>query len=99
MRFTYEEIKAELKQHLDEVNQDNLNEWADGFVPVYYNEIIKDWQEMPSDYGDRWREIYVDTADATITHLMAHDLFLYYLDQCETAYTELTAEREEVDTE
>ena len=98
MRFTYQEIKSELKQHLDEVSQDNLTEWADGFVPVYYNEIIKEWAEMPSEYSDRWRDDYVDTKDATICRLMAVDLWFYYLDQCQTALDELEAEREEAES-
>ena len=96
LRFTYEEIKKELKEHLDELDREDLTEWADSFVPVYYNEIIKDWQEMPSEFDNGWKELSSEmTYETTITSLMAQDLFLYYLSQCETAFRELTEEAEE----
>lgn len=95
MRFTYEEIKKELKEHYDELNSDNLAEWADGFCPVYYNEIIRDWQEMPSEYSDRWRDDGLEiNQETTIFSLMSIDLFWYYLEQCERAFRELQEEAE-----
>lgn len=97
MRFTYEEIKQELKQHLDELNEDNLSEWADGFIPVYYSDILKDWQEMPSEFDNRWKDDTDINEDTTIYSLMMIDLFWYYLDQCESAYKELLEEAEETE--
>lgn len=99
MRFTYQEIKKELSDHLDEMDQDDLNNWADSFVPVYYNEILKDWAEMPSEFNDSWQEYGPPSEDATIFSLMRADLFAYYLDQCQTALDELTKERDKADTE
>lgn len=96
MRFTYEEIKKELKENYDEINSDDLAEWADGFVPVYYNEIMRDWAEMPSEFSERWREFTCEiTFDTTICGLMAQDLYFYYLEQCERAFRELQEEAEE----
>lgn len=97
MRFTYEEIKQELKEHLDELSQDNLSEWADGFIPVYYSDILKDWQEMPSEFDNRWKDDTDINEDTTIYSLMMIDLFWYYLDQCESAYKELLEEAEETE--
>lgn len=95
LRFTYEEIKKELKDHYNELDRDNLAEWADGFVPVYYNEIIRDWQEMPSEFDNRWKDDAEINEETTIHNLMMIDLFWYYLEQCETAFRELQQEAEE----
>lgn len=95
MRFTYEEIKKELKEHYDEINSDNLAEWAEGFCPVYYNEIIEDWKEMPSEFDNNWRDGVAVTAETTLYDLMSFDLFVYYLEKCNQALDELREEAEE----
>ena len=97
MYFTYQEIKKELIDHREEIqnNEDLLTEFADGFVPVYYNEIIKDWVEMPSDWNDSWQDHGVSQEEG-ILKLMAADLFFYYLDTTNRAWQEILEEAEEV---
>lgn len=95
MRFTYEEIKKELKDHYDELKGDDLAEWAEGFLPVYYGAIIEDWKEMPSEFENNWRDGIVITAKTTLYDLMTFDLFMYYLEKCNQALDELREEAEE----
>lgn len=92
MRFTYQEIKKELTDNWQEIaDNTDLNQWADGFVPVYNHEIITDWQEMPNEFTDSWKD-YGASPDNGIIHLMMIDLYAYYLDQTEKAYEEIKAE-------
>lgn len=97
MYFTREEIKRELVSHREEITEDNLPEWADGFVPVYYSDILKDWTEMPSEYADQWKEYGYDTQrnDGGIMNLMQIDLVFYYLQLTQEVWEEIQNEREE----
>lgn len=100
MRFTYEEIKKEIKENFEQIHnnaypQDLLTEYADSYLPVYYNEIIADYAEMPRDYEDAWKDGVI-TSDTNIYTLMSYDLFYYYLAKVNQAYEELLTEREEV---
>lgn len=104
MRFTYEEIKKELADNwerfegLDEFGAgDIITEYADSFIPVYNNEIIKDWAEMPSEFDDSWQEELGcdwNASDRGIVALMAFDLFGYYREQTINAWNELLTEKE-----
>lgn len=99
MRMTHTDIKAELidnwQQFADnQYPEDLLNEFADSAVPVYYNEIIEDWQEMPNEFEDYWREDGIVTSDTTIFNLMAYDLHNYYQHQYHVIYNELCDEME-----
>jgi len=100
MRFTYEEIKKEIQSQLQEIQEHNypedyLSELADGFLPIYNNEVIRDWTEMPNEYDDKWKELGM-TGEDTIISLMRIDLYFYYLEQTEIIYRELTRETEGV---
>jgi len=67
---------------------------ADGYVPVYINEIINEWQEMPSEFDNFWHE-YGFSNDTTIPDLMKIDLYGYYREQTEKAYNEVKNEKDE----
>jgi hypothetical protein len=64
---------------LEEI-RDNSGEWIDGYLPIYYNKIVEEWQEMPSEYNDRGRAEYGADSEATIYNLMSLDLYSYYSD-------------------
>jgi hypothetical protein len=90
-----EEIKTELGNGLElEEIKDNSSEWVDGHLPVYNNEIIKEWQDMPGEYDDRGTE---ELGEGTkgIVALMSLDLFLYYRDLFKQAVDDVELELEE----
>ena len=94
----YYQIKAEILDHLEQLKEapypeELLLELADSNTPVYYSGIISEWQEMPSDYNDRWQELGTD-GSAGIMTLMQIDLSIYYSDQYHTIYNELCEEME-----
>lgn len=62
---------------LEEI-RDNSGEWIDGYLPVYYNQIAQEWQEMPSEYNDRGAAELGHMGEATIYGLMSLDLYVYY---------------------
>ena len=75
---------------LEEI-RDNSGEWIDGYLPIYYNKIVQEWQEMPSEYNDRGRAEYGADSEATIYNLMSLDLYSYYSD----LFNEVISEMEE----
>ena len=62
---------------LEEI-RDNSGEWIDGYLPAYYNQIVQEWQEMPSEYNDRGAAELGHMEEATIYGLMSLDLYVYY---------------------
>jgi hypothetical protein len=103
MYFTREEIKIELTNKYDEITNsyrdidDALAEFADSFVPVYNNDIIKDWVELPSEHSDRWKELGYDANrnEGGIIALMQMDMVLYYLEQTRNIWDEIEKEKED----
>ena len=97
MRMNYSDIKQELKDNWEQLADnpyaaDLVNQFADSAIPIYYGEIIRDWQEMPSEYDNVWvEECY---AADSITALMTYDLGQYYCDQYHKIYQELCEEME-----
>ena len=97
MRMNYSDIKQELLDEWDQLADnpyatDLVNEFAESAIPIYYSEIIKDWQEMPHEYNDTWcAEHY---SGNTIYSLMTYDLAVYYNNQYHTIYNELCEEME-----
>lgn len=91
-----QEFKTEIEKGyvtLEEI-QENSGEWVDGYLPVYNNQIIAEWQQMPSEYDNRgWAELGYD-GDVDIVHLMSLDLYLYYTDIFNEAIAELEEELE-----
>jgi hypothetical protein len=98
---TIEEIKQELQQELekgyaslDEI-EDNSGEWVDGYLPVYYNRIVEEWQNMPSEYNNRGAKELGQGGEIDIYNLMSLDLYLYYTDLFNEAVEEIKGELEE----
>lgn len=98
MLTTYEEIRQQLLdewQHISDTAdmEDIATQYADGVTPIYYSDIISEWQKLPSEYCDEWQQIGA-SADSTITNLMQMDLYLYYLELCRKALDEITEEKQ-----
>ena len=89
-----EEFKTEIEKGyitLEEI-QDNSGEWVDGYLPIYYNKIVEEWQAMPAEFNDRG---YAELGgEVTIYNLMSLDLYLYYNDIFNEAIAELEEELE-----
>lgn len=102
MRMDYLDIKKELEDNWERITEskypeDILCELADSSVPIYYGDIIRDWQEMDSEWDNYWKESYGETVPDSIgiTDLMSADLYGYYQSQYQRAYDEIKSENEE----
>jgi hypothetical protein len=89
-----EDFKTELANgsNLERIRDSN-GEWVDGYLPVYYNQIVQEWQQMPSEYNDRGHAEL--GGEITIYNLMSLDLYLYYSDIFNDAIRELEEELEQ----
>ena len=101
MLTTYSDVKDQVLTEINDYDlandtypEDRLNEMADSAVPIYTNEIISEWCELPFDSRDRWQDYGADS-NSSITHLMALDLLVYYEEQFRHAFAELTKDLEE----
>jgi hypothetical protein len=81
-----EEWKSELNDEIargasiDSI-KDRSGEWVDGWLPVYNNRIIEEWQNMPSEYDNQGaNELGYQESEIDIVKLMMLDLYLYYTD-------------------
>ena len=91
-----DEFKTEMEKGyvtLEKIQQ-NSGEWIDGYLPVYYNQIVEEWQKMPSEYNDRGSAELGMGQEVTIYNLMSLDLYLYYTDIFNEAIAELEEELE-----
>ena len=89
-----DEFKTEIEKGyitLEEI-QENSGEWVDGYLPVYYNQIVEEWQKMPSKYNDRGVAELGQTGTETIYNLMSLDLYVYYTHIFNEAIAELEDE-------
>lgn len=98
---THNEIKQIIKddwaQFADNAYpHDLLNEFADSATPIYYSDIISEWQQMPSEFNDSWQDLGTD-GSAGIMQLMQMDLYNYYSHAYLVAYNELAEEMEPQD--
>jgi hypothetical protein len=92
-----EEIRTELKNgaDLDDI-KDRSGEYVDSYLPVYNDQIIKEWQNMPSEYDNRgWAELG-GGGEINIINLMTLDLYLYHNDLFNKAVQEVEESLEEV---
>jgi hypothetical protein len=101
MRYTDNDIRQELLGAWDELTEsqypeDLLDEWAGSACPIYYNQMLADWAEMPSEFNDSWQE-YGLPAEPTIFRLMEMDLITYYRDRYLTIWQEIKEEKEELE--
>lgn len=95
MLTSYNDLAEDLKANLAEIQEakypeDYLTEYADGLVPIYYSEILQEWTDLDAEFRDRWHELGEAGPDSTIYSLMAIDLYMYYQQEVERAYYELT---------
>ena len=92
-----DEIRTSLSngEDIDDI-KDRSGEWVDGYLPVYYNRIVEEWQEMPSEYNNRGHAELGLGQEVDIYNLMSLDLYLYYTDLFNEAVGELEEESEEV---
>ena len=88
---TYEEIKEELLNDWDNISEDDIHQIADGYVPVYYGEIISEWQDLPMEHTDTWQDFGINN-DTSIFTLMGYDLFNYYYQLTDKAFSEIKSE-------
>jgi len=92
MRFSGEEIRKmimEEKERIFDTGEDLTDfatEMTDGLLPIYYHEIISDWQHMPIEFDESGRDLC--NSESTITDRMTADLFCYYRELVETELTE-----------
>lgn len=98
MRFTHDEIREELESRSEEIteNDELLDDLAESFCPIYYNEIMSDWAEMPNEFNDRWKELGFDANknDGGIFQLMSVDLYFYYIDTTREIWQEMKGEQQ-----
>jgi len=95
-----EEIRETIGEYANEQRtgylSDSLNELVDSYLPVYYGEIIKEWQEMPHEYDNRGAHELGAQLPINIQDLMGLDLYLYYSDLVNT-YAQEYATGQEID--
>lgn len=92
-----EEIRRELSNdgiELDDIRE-NSGEWVDGYLPIYNNRIVEEWQLMPSEYDNRGYAELSGGGDIDILNLMTLDLYLYYSDLFNEAIEKVAEELEE----
>lgn len=96
---TAQDIEKELRtalangEDLEDI-KDRSGEWIDGYVPVYHNRILDEWQEIPSEYDNRgYAELGGQEYD--IIRQMMADLYVYYSDLFFEAVSEIESEIEE----
>jgi hypothetical protein len=99
MNTTKENMISEIKQELSQGEElsdikDRQGEFVDGYLPVYYDRIIKEWQDMPSDYDNRGANELGMPAEINIYNLMTSDLYVYYSDLFNEAIEEIEEELE-----
>ena len=80
-KYIYEDLKQTITNGEDmESIRDNSGEWIDGYLPIYNNNIIEEWKDMPSEYDNRGSAELGIPGDISIISLMQLDLYLYYSD-------------------
>lgn len=94
---TLDEIIKELKTSIaygEELQsiRDNQGQWVDGYLPIYNNQIIDEWKEMPNEYDNRGAQELGHMEEVTIIGLMSLDLYLYYSDLVSQALDAIESE-------
>jgi hypothetical protein len=91
-----EEIESELLrgEDLEEI-KDRSGEIVDGYLPIYNNQILEEWSNLPNDYDNRGALELGYEGEPDIIRLMSLDLYLYYSDLLSEAFGEVEQEIEE----
>ncbi len=63
-----------------EAIRDRSGELIDSYTPLYNNDVIEEWQHMPSSYDNRGAAELGAGKEIDIINLMQLDLYLYYGD-------------------
>jgi hypothetical protein len=88
-----EEIRAAFIQGESVLDiRDQIGEYVDTYMPIYNNEIIQEWQNMPGEYDDRGAAELGDMGETTIIGLMSLDLYVYYTELFHSALDSLVEE-------
>jgi hypothetical protein len=96
-KYIYEDLKQTITNGEDmESIRDNSGEWIDGYLPIYNNNIIEEWKDMPGDYDNRGAAELGFPSDISIISLMQLDLYLYYSDIFFQVLTDIAEELENV---
>ena len=97
-KYIYEDLKQTITNGEDmESIRDNSGEWIDGYLPIYNNRIIEEWQNMDGDYDNRGAaELGHNCEELNIISLMQADLYLYYQDLTHRVLNDLEIELESV---
>jgi hypothetical protein len=96
-KYIYEDLKQTIANGEDmESIRDNSGEWIDGYLPVYNNRIMEEWQNMPGEYDNRGALELGIPRDISIISLMQLDLYLYYSDVFFQVLTDIAEELESV---
>jgi hypothetical protein len=92
-----EEIRTALANGEElEAIKDRVGEYIDSYLPIYNNEIVAEWQVMPSEYDNRGAvELGHLEQEIDIINLMSLDLYLYYYDLFQEAITEVEKKLQE----
>ena len=90
-----DELREEMKHSTIEDIEDRSGEFIDGYLPVYNNRIVEEWQSMPSEYDNRGAAELGAGQEINIIHPMSLDLYLYYSDLFNDAIKELKEELED----
>jgi hypothetical protein len=96
MLTSYNDIKAQLLEEWEHITESRLHEYAESNTPVYNADIAKEWQELPGEATDAWKEYGIELGpETTIYGLMTNDLQLYYYALVERAFAEIKTAKEE----
>jgi hypothetical protein len=97
MIYTVEDMKDEIRAALNEGEsisdvRDQISEYVDTYLPIYNNEIIEEWQNMPGEYDDRGAAELGHMGETTIIGLMSLDIYIYYSELFHSALDSLVEE-------
>jgi hypothetical protein len=90
MKEEFTRAIADNGETLESLRNDS-HEWVEGYLPVYNNTIIAEWQNMPGDYDNRGHAELGRNEEIDIINLMSLDLYLYYTDLVHETLNEMEA--------
>lgn len=91
---TRNEIAEQIRDLRAEFDTDSdraTHELADSLTPIYYNDILTEWADLPNEARDEWQELGAKE-NATIFDLMQTDLFWFYFNQIAELWSEIESE-------
>lgn len=91
---TRNEIAEQIRDLRAEFDTDSdraTHELADSLTPIYYNDILTEWADLPNEARDEWQELGAKE-NATIFDLMQTDLFWFYFNQIAELWAEIQGE-------